>query len=232
MNNYLLSINGLTKRFNDRSVLDIEEATFESGKIHVIVGHNGAGKTILLRLVAGLEVPTSGSVRTMLRRGEIGFCAQRPFMFRGTAMRNLQYGRKVRKLPLAGRNGEGTMHRFGLTSFANSEAKKLSAGEMQLISIARTMVCAPSLLLLDEPTANLDPERTRLVENEIVRYANGRGTVIMTTHAMDQAVRISENILRLENGRIVSPEIANFFEGEIVEQSDRGEQVLIMESGL
>ena len=202
----LISISNLTKYFGTQRVLDIPELHFERGKIYALTGHNGSGKTTLLRIIAGLEEPSRGSVILGIEKNRIGFCFQKPYMFRGTVKKNVAWGLdkgSTEKIhPIA--------KKLQIEDLLNRSAKKLSAGEIQKVSLARMLVrmrasmllCKPALLLLDEPTAHLDARATENVEEVIRQFVNEEGTCIVATHMAEHASRLSANIIRLEEGKI------------------------------
>ena len=191
-------------------ILDGITARFEAGPVSVILGANGAGKSVLLRLCHGLLAPTRGRIAwdggfagDPRRRQAMVF--QRPVMLRRSAMANVAYG-----LALAGvgrgerlERARTMLDRVGLLSLAERPARLLSGGEQQRLALARAWVLKPEVLFLDEPTANLDPSATRAVE-AIVAAIAGEGTkVIMTTHDLGQARRLADEILFLHRGRLI-----------------------------
>ena len=194
----------------DTRILHAISATFEAGPVSVILGANGAGKSVLLRLCHGLLAPTAGRIAwdggfvgDPRRRQAMVF--QRPVMLRRSALANVAYG-----LALAGRGrvarialARQTLERIGLLGLAERPARLLSGGEQQRLALARAWVLRPEVLFLDEPTANLDPSATRAVE-VIIRDIAAEGTkVIMTTHDLGQAKRLADEILFLHRGRLI-----------------------------
>jgi tungstate transport system ATP-binding protein len=215
--NVIVAITGLVKEYRHRRVLDIPSIAILSGKAVALTGHNGSGKTTLLRIVAGLEQPTTGSVAV---RARIGFCAQKPYMFRGTVWDNLVWGRENAD-PGPARE---LAKRLQLDALLERPAKQCSAGEMQKVSLGRMLIRNPELLLLDEPTANLDGQARDTVEAAIETFVAQGGACVMATHMADHAHRFSAGIVRLEQGRVTHAEVDNVFEGTIVRQ---GESTLI-----
>lgn len=203
----------------DTQILHAISVTFEAGPVSVILGANGAGKSVLLRLCHGLLTPTAGRIAwdggfagDPRRRQAMVF--QRPVMLRRSALANVAYG-----LALAGRGrverielARRTLDRIGLLSLAERPARLLSGGEQQRLALARAWVLRPEVLFLDEPTANLDPSATRAVEI-IIRDIAAEGTkVIMTTHDLGQAKRLADEILFLHRGRLIErADRATFF---------------------
>jgi molybdopterin-binding protein len=144
-------------------------------------------------------------------------------MFSGSVINNVSFGLKARgiKDPV-----KPALDRFGLSGLAEKSAKQLSAGEMQRVSLARAMVLKPKLLLLDEPFANVDPESVSLLET-VLRDINRKGTaIIMVSHILDQAYHFTSHVIRLDKGRVVSPELDNVFECNIVQENGLAEAQL------
>ena len=192
-------------------ILDGITARFEKGPVSVILGANGAGKSVLLRLCHGLLTPTQGKIAWDGRFGgdprrRQAMVFQRPVMLRRSALANVAFGLALAERP----------------------ARLLSGGEQQRLALARAWVMKPEVLFLDEPTANLDPSATRAVE-AIVAAIAGEGTkVIMTTHDLGQARRLADEILFLHRGRLIerapkaifftqphTPEAGAFLRGEL-----------------
>ena len=191
-------------------ILDSISTTFEASPVSVVLGANGAGKSVLLRLCHGLLAPTTGRIAwdgafagDPHRRQAMVF--QHPVMLRRSALANVEYG-----LALAGRGrAERTeqarhmLDRVGLLALAERPARLLSGGEQQRLALARAWALRPEVLFLDEPTANLDPSATRAVETTIASIAAEGTKVIMTTHDLGQARRLAGEVLFLHRGRLV-----------------------------
>ena len=157
----------------------------------MLIGANGAGKTTLLRIIAGLEKPDKGTIHfngKVLTDGELRQAAtlvfQRTAMFSGTVYDNLAYGLRIRGQPEAEIKQKITeaLSIVGLKNFEKRRAKKSSGGEQQRISLARALLLNPKILLLDEPTANLDPNSARIIEGTISSRRNDNTIIILATH--------------------------------------------------
>jgi tungstate transport system ATP-binding protein len=196
----LISITNLVKDFGDQRVLDIPELHFERGRIYALTGHNGSGKTTLLRIIAGLEEPSCGSVSLCIDKKHIGFCFQKPYMFRGSVEKNVTWGMD-NDIP---ERLHSIAEKLQIENLLRRSAKKLSAGEMQKVSMARMLVRRPELLLLDEPTAHLDAQGIRNVEEVILCFVRGGGTCIAATHMAGHASRLSADVIRLEEGSVAA----------------------------
>ena len=212
----MIEITGLKRYFGSRCVLDIERLRMDPDDLHVVVGHNGAGKTTLLRLIAGLDTCQEGSVQSTIPPRDRVFCAQKPYMFRGTVADNLVKGLKFR-----GRTADRTRLRklaggLGLESLMDRKAKCLSAGEMQRVALGRALAVQPRLLLLDEPTACVDPQGAEAVQDEIRKQVLAGTMVVVATHFGELAQRLGASIHRLEEGRLTAPEISNVFEADLI----------------
>lgn len=236
-----VELNGVKVVYGPQTVLDLPALEFAEGRIHVLVGPNGSGKTTLLRIAAGLLRPTDGEVKVFgqelhrLRGGEriqlarrLTLCFQRPYLFNASVRRNIEYGLRCRGLGVRERHDrtQAAAEALDLSALSSRNARTLSAGESQRVSLARAMVLQPELVLLDEPVANVDrANRSRVEEAIMGLHASGR-TVIVATHHVDQAYRLSADVVRLEAGRIAHAAIENLLEGEIAQRD--GAAVLLL----
>ncbi len=194
----------------------VQDATFEArtGEVLAIFGPSGAGKSSLLRLLNRLDEPTGGTVylhetdyRTLapreLRR-KVGMVTQRPFLFPGSVADNLRFGPAQRGELLPESAVEDLLTQVGLEGYAGRNVANLSGGEMQRVSVARTLANSPLVLLLDEPTSALDDAAKREVESLVRAIVRDQGLgCVMVTHDMDQAARLADRALALADGRIV-----------------------------
>jgi tungstate transport system ATP-binding protein len=213
-----LSLERVCYEIGGRRLIDDLSCTLAAGSRSVILGPNGAGKSITLRLCHGLLRPTSGSVRWLgpaasraAERQAMVF--QRPVMLRRSVAANVAYALAVRGVARRRRGGPvaQALARVNLEEAADRPARALSHGEQQRVAIARAWVLEPEVLFLDEPTANLDPEGTRTVE-EAVEAVHRSGTkIIMTTHDLGQARRLADEVLFLHRGRLVEHAAAEDF---------------------
>ncbi|HTY98661.1 MAG TPA: ATP-binding cassette domain-containing protein [Rhodocyclaceae bacterium] len=190
-----------------RPVLTGIDLEFGGDGITVVLGPNGAGKTILLRMIAGLQAPHDGSISWNGAGSPppgISMVFQHPVLLRTSVFANGALG--LRPLGLPGdevrRRTRHVLSRVGLSDRAADSARLLSGGERQRLALARAWATAPRLLLLDEPTAALDPTATEAVE-QIVREMRSEGVrIIMTTHNLGQAMRIADDIVFVAGGGI------------------------------
>jgi molybdopterin-binding protein len=221
----LFHVRGLRAGFDGKTVLSIDELFIPKAGVTVLVGENGSGKTTLLRLLGGLIEPLEGSIE---HQGQDGLRArsvmvhQAPLMFRGTVLQNVGYGLRIRGVlnPERGRRAGLALAKVGLEGFERRRASALSGGEMQRVALARALALDPRVLLLDEPTANVDPDSRAVVERVIRECAAAGAAVIMSTHAMDIAYRLCDTLVRLEAGRIV-PVLENVLKGSVEQVDER-----------
>lgn len=221
----VFELSGLQKSYDGRVVLDIDALDVQDGEILAVVGPSGAGKSTLLRILNFLEKPDSG--RVSYYGTEINFLNvpieiqrsvttvfQRPALISGSVTANVNLGLRLR----ARKDGTGAMENIleqvGLKQLKRVQALTLSGGEAQRVALARALILHPRVLLLDEPTANLDPYNVELIERVIRDLnRNEKTTIILVTHNIFQAHRLANRVAFMLNGRFV--EIAdshNFFE--------------------
>ncbi|WP_416140485.1 ATP-binding cassette domain-containing protein [Halomonas sp. HK25] len=197
----------------------------------LVMGPNGAGKSLLLRLAHGLLVPSAGR---LLWEGETprqAMVFQRPVLLRRSALDNLTYTLAVTGTPRGERRerARAALARFGLAALEKRPARVLSGGEQQRLALARAWLTRPEVLFLDEPTSALDPAAIRAVEAAVLDF-HGRGTrIVMTTHDLNQARRLADEVVLLYGGRLIehtpaerffaepqTPEGQAFLRGELV----------------
>ena len=234
----LLRLRNLQRSYGAAFRLNVGRLEVGQGEILCLVGPTGAGKSTLLRLLAGLEEPSGGEIlfndrpfttRTLpldLQR-RITLVHQRPLLLRGTVRYNVEYGLRVRKRPPA---IEKVLEGLGVRHLARQSAQKLSGGQTQLVALARAVAVEPDLLLLDEPTAHLDPAHVALVEAVIRERRDASGTtVIWATHNLFQARRVADRVALLLGGELVEvapaqsffespadPRTADFVQGKMI----------------
>ena len=217
------------------TILDRLSLTIAPGAPTLIVGPNGAGKTSLLRLCMGLASPSIGRVTwggradcAPLRRAIL---FQRPVMLRRTAAANVAYALAQAGTPRSQRAQRvtGLLDRVGLSDLAQRPARRLSGGEQQRLALARALARDPEVLLLDEPTANLDPAATRSVEAIILMAAQSGIKIVMASHDLGQVRRLAGDVIFLVRGALcergraehfldhpTTPEAAAFVRGDLV----------------
>lgn len=226
MNDFVYRLQNVSKAYEDRCVLSVDHLKIGRGEIFGIVGPSGAGKSTLLRLLNFLESPTTGRIRFLdsecsnghpvplqLRR-RVTTVFQRPVLLNRSVRANVEYGLRLRKQPTAAEKVAQALEEVGLTDLAGQRARTLSGGEAQRVALARALVLNPDVLLLDEPTANLDPYNVGLIE-QIVRDRNREQgtTLVLVTHNVFQARRLADRVGLMLEGQIVEvTDVEKFFE--------------------
>lgn len=216
--NPVFEIQGLMKAFKGKRVLDIEHLSIRRERITAIIGPSGAGKSTLLSILNGLVKADAGRLifegQDMVEEVQLGdplrrsmaMVFQNPVMFQGTVYENIAYSLKIRKVPehdIKEKVSE-ILSLIGLESIAFQKAGTISGGEAQRIALARAMIFRPKVLLLDEPTASLDPANVMQIEKLIVHAKKEFGTsVVLVTHNMFQAKRLADYTVFMLNGSIV-----------------------------
>lgn len=197
--------------------LQVPAFSLPAGQIHGLLGPTGSGKTTLLSFLAAVlpapagqvrlfNVPLAGTSTPLALRRRVTLVFQRPRMLSGTVRRNVELGLVLRDLSSAERKSRVNemLDRLGLTPLAERTATTLSGGETQLVALARALVLQPSLLLLDEPTASLDPRRVALVERVVTKLAAEQGlTVLWASHNLLQMRRVVARASLMLDGQIV-----------------------------
>jgi tungstate transport system ATP-binding protein len=218
-----------------KQLLNRVTLTIDAGPRTIVLGPNGSGKSILMRVCHGLLQPTSGQVlfngpETIDGRCRHAMVFQRPVMLRRSALDNVTYGlalsgmRRTQRL----REAQEALERVGLGHLATQPARTLSGGEQQRLALARASALRPELLLLDEPTANLDPSAAQGIEVAVQRMHEAGTKIVLITHNLGQAHRLGDEVVFLDAGRVTerapvqqflqspaSPQAAAFIKGEL-----------------
>jgi ABC-2 type transport system ATP-binding protein len=208
-----ISVTGLVKAFGGRRVVDDVSLSVETGEIAGFLGPNGSGKTTTIRLLCGLLTPDAGQGRVLGRdiltesaaiKREVGYMTQRFSFYEDlTIEENLRFVAGLYGLRPAARFVADTLADLGLTSRKGQLAGSLSGGWKQRLALAACIMHRPRLLMLDEPTAGVDPKARREFWDEIHRLAAGGLTVLVSTHYMDEAERC-HRINYIAYGRLVA----------------------------
>jgi tungstate transport system ATP-binding protein len=210
----MYQLSQLTKTYNGRTVLSIDQLTIQKGEVLTILGPSGAGKSTLLRILNFLESPSSGEIRFMghswqdhssvpleIRR-QVTTVFQRPILISRGVQENIALGLRWRKQPTS--EVSKVLAQVGLEHLAKHPAQNLSGGEAQRVALARAIVLKPAVLLLDEPTANLDPANARIIEKIILQLNQEKNTtIVLVTHNIFQARRLGQRIALILDGQIV-----------------------------
>jgi tungstate transport system ATP-binding protein len=226
MSDFIYRLQNVTKEYEDRRVLKVDHLKVCRGETLALVGPSGAGKSTLLRLLNFLEPPTTGRIRFLdlefgasqsipLRyRRRVTTVFQRPILLNRSVKANVAYGLKLRGQGDRDRYIEQALEQVGLLELSRQRARTLSGGEAQRVALARAIVLKPDVLLLDEPTANLDPYNIGLIEDIVQALNRNQGTtLVLVTHNVFHAKRLADRVALMLEGQIV--EVANvkdFFE--------------------
>jgi tungstate transport system ATP-binding protein len=225
MADIIYQLREVTKEYDGNCVLNVRELDIYRGEIFALVGPSGVGKSTLLRLMNFLEPPTTGSIRFLdatftgqqevplaLRR-RVTTVFQRSVLLNRSVAANVGFGLWLRGQSQPQKVIEEALAQVGLATLARREARTLSGGELQRVALARAMVLQPDVLLLDEPTANLDPYNVGLIE-DIARGINQKSdtTLVMVTHNIFQAKRLAHRVGFLLNCELVEvADVEHFF---------------------
>jgi tungstate transport system ATP-binding protein len=212
--NFIYRITNLNKSYNSRIVLSIPSLDVVEGEVLSVVGPSGSGKSTLLRMLNFLEFPTSGQIEfkgstfeagqgiTLALRRRVTTVFQKPVLLNRSVWDNVAFGLSLRGMDR--KTVDSVLIEVGLGKLAGQRARTLSGGEAQRVALARAMVLNPDVLLLDEPTANLDPYNVALIENIIKRLNQEHGmTIVMVTHNVFQAKRLATRVAFIMEGNII-----------------------------
>jgi tungstate transport system ATP-binding protein len=222
-----LEVRSLSKSIGQAKILRGIDLTVERGEILGLIGPTGSGKTTLLRLINLLDEPSTGCIlfdgrmvsgkperEQLCARRKMAMVFQKPVMFKASVEANVSYGLRMRgrvdatdaageKMSVSDRVEEA-LAAVGLSGYESRDANTLSGGETQRIALARALILQPDLLLLDEPTANLDPGSAASIDSLLQSLADSRTAVILATHNMQQCRKLASRVAVLQTGRLVA----------------------------
>lgn len=221
------TLDGVRQVYQNRTVLSIPALTIRAGEVLAVVGPSGSGKSTLLRLLALLEAPSEGTVAlhgegepvtyataSIEHRRQLAMVFQKPALLSRSVYDNVAYGLRVR----GSRNGHQriseALERVSMLELSQAHPRTLSGGEAQRVALARALVLEPRILILDEPTANLDPANVRIIEGLVrEQHQQARTTTIMVTHNIFQARRVATRVVFFLNGELIEDApVTRFFE--------------------
>jgi len=210
----LLRARDLTVVLGGVTVLDRLSVEILPGLRTVVLGANGAGKSVMLRALHGLVAPASGRIEWQGGRPpRQAMVFQRPVMLRRSALANVEYGLAVNGIEGAERERRAreAIAKVGLEAIAHRSARVLSGGEQQRLALARAWALEPAILFLDEPTSSLDPGAAFEVERIVAAIAAEGTRIVMTTHNLGQARRLADEIVFIHQGRVAEQTPADRF---------------------
>ena len=227
MSDNIYRLQNVKQRYGERAVVTVDELTVRRGEVFALVGPSGAGKSTLLRLLNFLETPATGTITfdgdviaagqeaPLALRRKVTTVFQRPVLLRHTVEANVGFGLRLRGQRNYAAAVQAALAEVGLAHLARRPARTLSGGEAQRVALARAMVLQPAALLLDEPTANLDPYNIAIIEAIVRRLNEEQGlSVVLVTHNLHQARRLAQRVALMLEGQIVEiAEAHDFFEG-------------------
>jgi len=226
MSDFVYRLQNVSKTYDERRVLTVDHLRIRRGEVFALVGPSGAGKSTFLRLLNFLESPSTGRIRFLdvefTARGQVPLRLRRrvttvfhrPILLNRSVQANVGYGLKLRSEEAVAEKVSQALAEVGLEGLARQRARTLSGGEAQRVALARAIVLDPDVLLLDEPTANLDPYNVGLIEEIVQQRNRERGTtLVLVTHNVFQAKRLADRVALMLEGDVV--EVADgetFFE--------------------
>jgi tungstate transport system ATP-binding protein len=226
MSDSIYRVQNVSKDCEGRRVLEVDSLKIQRGEVFALVDPSGAGKSTLLRLLNFLEPPTTGRIRfldvefsanqpmPLPYRRRVTTVFQRPILLNRSVQANIGYGLVLRGRRDSAGEIEKVLKQVGLQALARQRARTLSGGEAQRVALARAIVLQPDVLLLDEPTANLDPYNVGLGEEIVTNLNREPGTtLVLVTHNVFQAKRLAHRVALMLDSQIVEvADVEAFFE--------------------
>jgi tungstate transport system ATP-binding protein len=227
MSDFVYRLQNVSKTYDERRVLTVDHLRIRRGEVFALVGPSGAGKSTLLRMLNFLESPNTGRIRfldiefrsrgqvPLQHRRRVTTVFQRPILLNRTVQANVAYGLRLRSEEDVSERVCQALKEVGLEDHARQRARTLSGGEAQRVALARAIVLDPDVLLLDEPTANLDPYNVGLIEEIVQKRNQEQGTtLVLVTHNVFQAKRLADRVALMLEGDIVEVTDVETFFGE------------------
>lgn len=211
-----ISLQNITKKFGDKTILNINQLEFKAGMITGIIGPNGSGKSTLMKIIAGLDKEYTGLLHIDGQEMNKEVCKdmtlvfQKPYLINTDVYSNIAYPLKIRGLSQVEikNKTDKMIELLQLKEIMKQNARSLSGGEMQKVALARAIVFEPKLLLLDEPTSNIDPKTMQLMETAI-KYINQccNTTVVLVTHNIRQLQRVCSQAVFMLDGKVLEQDL-------------------------
>jgi tungstate transport system ATP-binding protein len=218
----LVDLRDVSVRFGATVALKACSLQIQPGERLALVGANGSGKSTLLRALHGLLRPAAGQVEHGLQMRQ-AMVFQRPYMLRASVLHNVALGLWIRgaRWPDAKAQALHALARVRMAGLAARNAKTLSGGQQQRLALARAWALKPNVLLLDEPTASLDPTARREVEELMNEFADAGMTLIFSSHNLGQVKRLANRVIYLEQGAVLADmSTHDFFNGPLPAAAD------------
>lgn len=213
----LFNLQGVSVQLGRVQALTNCSLSLHAGEKLALIGSNGSGKSTLLRTLHGLVQPVAGQIQSPTHARQ-AMLFQRPYLLRASVLNNIAIGLWLNgvRWKLAKVQALEALERVGLASLAARSAKTLSGGQQQRVALARAWALKPQVLLLDEPTASLDPNAKREVERLMAEFSDAGMTLIFSSHNLGQVKRLASRVIYLEQGRLIADlPTAAFFNGPL-----------------
>lgn len=206
----MLEAKDLCLSHQGRLLLDSVNLSVGKGQVHLVLGENGAGKSLLLRCLMGLILPSAGQVLGLDVRRQ-AYLQQRPSLLRRSVLKNIEFALGVQSKPL--REAQKALRDFALEPLQNQRADTLSVGQQQRLALARACALEPDILLLDEPSSALDPASRAFIHAALLRLKAGGKSLVLVTHDLSLASGLGGTVHMFEEGRICEQTPAQKFFG-------------------
>jgi ABC-2 type transport system ATP-binding protein len=196
-----LTVTGLSKRYGALHALDAVSFQAGAGELIAVIGPNGAGKTTLLSIIAGAQAPSAGTVEPEPER--VGWAPQQAALYsKLTVVENLELFARLERVPDPAAAVERMLQQTDLRERANERLARLSGGNRQRVNVALALIADPPVLVLDEPSAALDPAQRERLWQFVIGLARGGSTVMFSTHNVYEAQRYADRVIVLAEGRL------------------------------
>ncbi|MCU0821930.1 MAG: ATP-binding cassette domain-containing protein [Spirochaetes bacterium] len=220
----IYTLKNIRQGYKNRFLLDVPELSIEKGSSTGFVGPNGSGKSTLFRMFAFLEEPREGSIfyeggsagQNDNARSEVTMLQQDPYLLKRTVFENIAYGIKMRGLNRVKSRVHEALEQVGLApgEFGRRSWRSLSGGEAQRVSLAARLVLEPKVLILDEPTSNIDRDSAHLIKKAVIKIRERHNaTLIISSHDHLWLNQVADKIYRMQDGRIIGSGNENIIEG-------------------